>query len=287
MPSAAELLHSTELRLEQAGVPEPRRQAASLLAFAIEQDKTFLIAHPEYELTETENDSFRKLVERRASREPFQYITGVQEFYGLDFIVTPDVLIPRPETELLIEKAVEFLGGRGETVFCEVGVGSGCISIAILKNVAGARAVALDLSDAALKIAEKNARNHRVDDRLELRRSNVFGALENEKFDLIVSNPPYIAAAEMPFLQPEVRDFEPHAALTDDGDGLSIIGRIIAASPSFLMPGGALLLEIGLGQVDHVREMLFAGGWTHIRTYDDLQGIPRCAFARTGISRLV
>jgi release factor glutamine methyltransferase len=266
--------------LQESGVAEPRREANSLLAFALRKSKTFLVAYPEYELSGEEETRFREFLRRRAGREPFQYITGRQEFYGLDFVVSGDVLIPRPETESIVENACEILRDKENPFFCEVGVGSGCISVAILHEIKTAAAVGLDISEKAIGIAKLNAGNNEVLNRLNLKISDVFGALETEKFDLIVSNPPYISREDIKDLQPEVRDFEPLTALTDGGDGFSIVEKIIEESPRFLKSGGFLLLEIGFDQSVKVREMFRAETWQSVEILPDLQGIPRTVKAR-------
>ncbi len=282
MPSIFEHLNNAAEILQSSGVGQPRREATSLLAFALEKDKTFLIAHPEYKLSNVEARRFRRFLQRRASREPFQYITGKQEFYGLDFLVTPDVLIPRPETELIVENAVEILRGKEHARFCEVGVGSGCISVSILHEIKSASAIGFDISGKALKIAKKNAVVHRVLERLELKISDVFEKLRDEKFDLIVSNPPYVSSEDIKNLQAEVRDFEPLMALTDDGDGVSIIERIITGAPTFLNNNGFLLLEIGIAQASRVSAMFSPQIWKDIDIFPDLQGIARMVKAQTG-----
>jgi release factor glutamine methyltransferase len=275
LSSISEILKKATEVLQSSGIAEPRREAGSLLAFALQKDRTFLITRNDYELSNDEETKFQAVLKRRAAREPLQYITGRQEFYGLDFIVTPDVLIPRPETEMIVENAVGILKTRENSRFCEIGVGSGCISVSILHNTKAASAMGLDVSEKALKIAELNAENHRVADRLRLKVSDVFGALSVEKFALIVSNPPYIPREDIPNLQAEVRDFEPVNALTDGGDGLSIIEKIVCAAPQFLTPGGFLLLEIGFRQAEAVNALFDAEIWRSVEILPDLQGIPR------------
>ena len=272
LKNAAEILRASE-------VVEPRREANSLLTFALNKNQTFLVAHDDYELSDAEATRFQGFVKRRANREPFQYITGRQEFCGLDFFVSPDVLIPRPETELLVEAATEIL--KDDAMFCEVGVGSGCLSIAILHSVKTAAAIGLDISEAALKIAQKNAETNEVGERLELRKSDVFENLTDEKFDLIVSNPPYISSEEMKTLQIEVRDYEPAAALTDGKNGLSIIEKIIADAPRFLNQKGFLLLEIGYRQAVEVKAMFDEKYWNGIESRLDFQGIERVIRAQS------
>lgn len=278
------LKRATEI-LQTSGITEPRKEAASLLAFALKKNQTFLIAHSEYEPSAEEEKLFQSILARRANREPFQYITGRQEFYGLEFEVTPDVLIPRPETELIVESAIEILCRKSNASICEVGVGSGCISISILHEVKTATAIGLDISEKALNIAQRNAQFHHIAERISLKPSNIFDELQDEKFDLIVSNPPYIPLADMENLQAEVRNFEPLNALTDDKDGLSIIKKIIDHSPDFLKSDGFLLMEIGYGQSEKVREMFSLNIWQSVDFLNDLQGIPRTVKAKTGASK--
>lgn len=267
-------------KLAEAGIENPRFEAASLTALAIKRDRTFLIAHPEYELTAAERRRYNDLLERRSSRVPFQQLRGTQEFYGLDFEVTPDVLIPRPETETLVEAAIEDLLHVDSPRFCEIGTGSGCISVAMLANLPNATAVASDVSDAAVAVAKRNAMRNGVEARAEFLVSDVFVSIEGSDFDAIVTNPPYIAADDIPTLQIEVRDHEPLIALTDGGDGLSIIRRIVLDSPSKLKPNGRLFMEIGHSQSEAVAAMFDGDMWTDIHFLKDLQGIDRTITAR-------
>ncbi len=266
--------------LDASGLAEPRREANSLLAFALGKDRTFLIAHPEYQLSSKEETRFREILQRRANREPFQYIIGKQEFFGLDFEIASGVLIPRPETELIVENAIEILRRNENPFFCEIGVGSGCISVSILKEVTNARAIGVDVSEIALRIAKKNTENHKVSVRIDLRISDLFDALQKEQFDLIVSNPPYISAEDFEDLQLEVKDFEPRNALTDGKDGLSIVENLVAQTPNFLKPGGFLLMEIGFDQANEVRKMFSSKIWKTVEILPDLQDIPRTVKAQ-------
>jgi release factor glutamine methyltransferase len=271
-----ELLREASDGLRAAGVPQPAREAGLLLSLALKRDRSFLIAHPEYTLSEGELERFRSFVARRTAREPYQYISGKQEFFGSDFMVSPAVLIPRPETELLVETAIAELGRSGGTArFCELGVGSGCISISILRHVPNAAAWAGDISVDAVEIARRNAVALGVDDRIRLNISDLFEAAGEQTFELIVSNPPYVPAAEISGLQPEVRDHEPYVALSDAADGLSIISKIIDEAPAFLNAGGVLLLEIGFDQSAKVLQMYPRSIWETVELLPDLQGIPR------------
>ena len=273
-----EIVKNASEILQASGVSDAAREAKSLLAFVLNKNQTFLVAHSEYELSFKEEKHFRDFIARRARREPFQYIVGRQEFYGLDFFVTPDVLIPRPETEMIVEAAIEIL--KNNARFCEVGIGSGCIAVSILHSVKTASAIGLDISAKALKVARKNTKTHQVLERLKLQISDVFESLPDKKFDLIVSNPPYIPREEIKTLQPEVREFEPLTALTDGGDGISIIKKIIADAPKFLKSDGFLLMEIGINQESDVKAIFNVKVWREVEILPDLQGIPRTVKAR-------
>jgi release factor glutamine methyltransferase len=280
MPSVSETLTEASAILQKSAITDSRREAASLLAAALRKDKIFLVAHSEYELSFEEEKRFSDFIKRRARREPFQYIVGRQEFCGLDFAVTKDVLIPRPETEMIVEAAIEILRTRENSKFCEVGIGSGCIAVSILHSVKTTRAIGLDISEKALAVARANAETHRVAARLELQISDVFANLPDKKFDLVVSNPPYIPRDDVQTVQAEVREYEPRAALTDGGDGLSIIEKIIAAAPKSLKPDGFLLMEIGINQAGAVKAMFDSKVWRNVEIFPDFQAIPRTIRAR-------
>lgn len=267
-------ISSAGTRLEGSGVANPRREASSLLAFVLQRDLTFQIAHPEYELTVAELDAFDLVVGRRVDWEPFQYIVGHQEFYGLDFDVGPSVLIPRPETEILVEAAIEVLSERDNPFFLELGVGSGCISVSILHNIETARSVGVDISQEALDIASDNAEKHGVVDRMTLEKADLFNETTGE-FDLIVSNPPYVPTIDLETMQVEVAGFEPHTALFGGPDGLEIVKRVVDGAPDFLRPQGYLLIEIGFGQSENVKELYDPAVWDFVEFIPDLQGIPR------------
>lgn len=269
------LKEATEI-LQNAGVPEGRREAGSLLSFVTGKDRTFLIAHAEDEVSDV--DQFREVVERRAAGEPLQYITGTQDFFGREFRVTPDVLIPRPETELLVEAALEV--NKAATLICDVGTGSGCIALTLLCELDRARAVAVDKSPAALEVAKINAQELGVADRAEFVVSDCFDSLERREFDLIVSNPPYVSAGVVEGLQREVRDHEPLIALSPGPDGLSIIRRLIHESPKFLKQNGHLIMEIGFDQGEAVQKLIDASVWELLEVRPDLQCIPRIVLLR-------
>lgn len=273
MSSIADSLKEAAQTLRDAGVPEARREAGSLLSFVIAKDRTFLISHAEDLVNDADLQRFRDAVTRRAAGEPLQYITGVQDFFGREFRVTPDVLIPRPETELLVEAALEVIADTATPMICDVGTGSGCIAVTLLCERSDTRAIAVDVSDAALAVAAENARRHGVAERIVFEISDCFDAVDS-KFDLIVSNPPYVSAGALDGLQREVRDHEPLVALSPGADGLSVIRRLLADAPAFLKKSGYLIMEIGFDQGEKV-QALVDQNWRLLEIRPDLQGIPR------------
>lgn len=264
--------------LRKAGVPEARREAASLLAHVIGRDRTFLITNGDYPVMPSELRQFFEYVKRRAAGEPMQYIVGSQEFFSLSFEVTPDVLIPRPETELLVEKALELIPAEvGSQLICDVGIGSGCILISILHERKHFYGLGLDISVSALKVAGRNARRHHVDDRLVVAASDGFSALMpgRQRIDMIVSNPPYVPIQDVGGLQREVKNHEPWSALIGGEDGLQFIKRLLLDAPDFLRQNGFMLFEIGFGQHEKVTELVNPVTWTLVNIYLDLQSVPR------------
>jgi release factor glutamine methyltransferase len=273
--SIADALREATLLLREAEVPEARRDAGSLLAFVIGRDRTFLISHAEDPVDDQDLVRFREAVARRTTGEPLQYIAGVQDFFGREFRVTPDVLIPRPETELLVEAALEVIAGDEAPVICDVGTGSGCIAVTLLCERTDARAVAVDVSEAALEVAAENAARHGVSEKIVFEVSDCFGALGPREFDLVVSNPPYVSADALAGLQREVRDHEPSIALSPGADGLSVIRRLLHDAPGFLKESGHLIMEIGFDQGERVQEIIDPNIWRLVEIRPDLQGIPR------------
>lgn len=273
-------------RLRESGITEARREAGSLLAHILGCDRTFLITHADKSLTSNQLTAFYEMVARRARRVPLQYITGHQEFYGLEFEVTPAVLIPRPETELVVDVALEQLKNVAVPCVCDVGTGSGCISIALLHLRPDARAVASDISPQALAVAKLNAAHHKVANRFQLIAADGLTAFRgndhhhHHRFAVIVSNPPYIPLADVAELQPEVRDYEPRAALTPGADGLQLVRRLLESAAELLIANGCLIFEIGFDQATNVREMIDGRVWTLLDIHRDLQGIPRTVALR-------
>jgi release factor glutamine methyltransferase len=282
---AAAVLEGANL-LRRAGVPEARREAGSLLSLVLGQDRAFLLTHADDEVSGSQLETLRRYLERRAAGEPLQYIAGRQEFFGLDFEVTPAVLIPRPETELLIEVAQKLVAdSNNEPFICDVGTGSGCIAVTLLHELPAARALAVDISPGALEVARRNATRHAVTERIEFVLSDCFAGLDPKDttqsgFDLIVSNPPYVETGAFDDLQREVRDFEPREALVAGVDGLAIIRRLLVDAAKFLRPEGHFVFEIGFNQGDTVTKIVDPKIWRLVGFHDDLQGIPRIVALR-------
>lgn len=270
---AAALAHGSALL---AALAIARRDAEFLLMHAIGCDRAYLLTHPQTELTPEQSASYGRWLARRARNEPVQYIIGEQEFYGLKFRVTPNVLIPRPETEHLLEAALARADKDATLRIADVGTGSGAIAVVLAHALPNAEVIAMEISRAALDVARENAEKHGVGARIEFVQSDLLEAVGGESFDLIVSNPPYVATVEL--LEPQVRDFEPGLALYAGVDGLDVYRRLIPQACVALEPRGWLLMEIGHGQREDLAEMLAA--WDNVDFTDDLQGIPRVVCAR-------
>jgi len=278
--SIATAVNEAAEKLRAHGVGEPRLEAALLLSHIIGCDRAFLIAHDNRILSLEQSETFAASVSRRAAGQPLQYITGHQEFFKLDFEVTPDVLIPRPETELIVEAVLELFPRNTDFTFADVGTGSGCIAISILHERRQARALAIDRSERALKVAEKNAARHQVTDQMRLVQADLFRRLpQQEAFNLIVSNPPYVPDGELSSLQREVQH-EPRPALAAGADGLDVIRRLLDQSPRHLHRGGYLIFEFGINQDKAIGELVTGTVWELIEMRRDLQHIPRTIILR-------
>jgi release factor glutamine methyltransferase len=224
--------------------------------------------------------NFEHVVARRVRREPISYITGTREFWGIDFEVTPDVLIPRPETELIIEEALERIETDSRPLIVDVGTGSGCIAVVLAREVPGARVVATDVSNRALEVARRNAIRHGVADRVRFVETSFLDGIDDAA-NLIVSNPPYVPSVSAPGLTPEVRDYEPGVALFGGEDGLESLRRVVEGALPRLVPGGWLIMEFGYGQDEHVERLVPEyPGLTLAKIRHDLQDIPRTAVIR-------
>jgi release factor glutamine methyltransferase len=267
------LLQGTKL-LEEGGIAAPRLTAEVLLAYALRRERSWLYGHPEHELAELEWLHYGRHLHERLSGKPTQYITGRQEFYGREFRVNKDVLIPRPETEHVVEAALELAAGAGNIV--DVGCGSGALAIT-LQLETHARVLATDISLAALAVAAENAR--RLWAAVEFLACDLMDAIGDCTLDLAVSNPPYVPLSDAPGLQREVRDFEPHVALFAGPTGFEIYERLVTAAARVLRPGGWLIMELGFTSRDRVLAML-DGGWSEITVKPDLAGIPRVLAAK-------
>jgi release factor glutamine methyltransferase len=268
-------------RLREAIVPSHALAAELLLMHALGRDRTWMYANPEVALDEATAAKFFELIARRAAGTPTQYLTGKQEFWGLEFEVTPAVLIPRPETEHVVEVALERLGAeRVSTALrvVDVGTGSGCIAVALAKKLQRAEIFATDISVDALDVARRNAEKHGVAARMQFVGCNLLDGVDADAagLDLIVSNPPYVAREEREHLPREVREHEPHAALFAGPSGPEIYEPLIEQAAAQLKSGGLLVVEIGYGALEQVQPLL--GGskaWTDVRVTNDLAGIPR------------
>ena len=255
--------------------PTALPDAALLLMHSLGVDRATLIAHPERPLDREQQASYQRLVERRLRFEPIQYILGQQDFYGLTLRVTPAVLIPRPETELLVEAVLARIPHRQPRIL-DVGTGSGAISIALAHSLPQAQVTAIDLSPEALDIARENAAKHAPHPR-SLQSAPPAALPHPEPFHIIVSNPPYIPASDAPTLHPQVREHEPAQALFAGPDGLDLYTRLIPQAAQHLTPGGLLALELGHGQQPALALLL--KGWQHVTFLNDLQHIPRVILA--------
>jgi release factor glutamine methyltransferase len=283
-----------------------------LLMYLLGKERAWLIAHPRKELSAEQQDRYEALIRRRRSGEPIQYITGETEFYGLPFRVTPDVLIPRPETEHLVERtlflaqagtsalkghdfsrAVEDPETKGALVpdgksesapsrarILDIGTGSGAIAISLAHELTTARITAIDLSESALALARQNAERNGVADRIRFLQGDLLAPVAGEQFEFIVSNPPYVPSSDRDTLAVEVRDHEPSLALFAGDDGLDVYRRLIPAALASLVPHGFIALEIGFGQQDPVRDLLANTGFQRIEFHPDLQNIPRVGIAQ-------
>lgn len=284
------------VQLRDAQVPSYTLAAELLLLHVLGRDRTWMYSHPEEEISLANAESYSALIRRRAAGEPAQYLTGKQEFWGLEFEVTPDVLIPRPETEHVIEVALDRLavrelraGRRQKTdgaglLIADIGTGSGCIAIALAKELLGASFVATDISSAALAVARRNATRHNVANRIQLIECNLLNGLPVSPlathrspllFDLIVSNPPYVGRREAATLMREVREHEPEIALYGGEEGYELYPDLIAQSAKCLPPRGILVLELGHNSLPAVQPLLDSSTWTNVGVTNDLAGIPR------------
>jgi release factor glutamine methyltransferase len=254
--------------------------AELLLMFTLGRDRAFLYGHPEYELSGEEQTRYGDALDQRSRGIPAQYITGQQEFWGMDFIVSPAVLIPRPETEHVIEAVLSCVGRAPSPAnlrIVDVGTGSGCIALALAKELQQAEIHAIDISPAALKIARANSARLQLESRVQFHEADLLDGLEKNAFDFVVSNPPYVGESEEDSVQLEVRKFEPRSAVFAGPTGLEVIERLIPQARHVLKPGGRIVMEISGTIAARARELL--AGWSRVRITNDLQGIERVVVA--------
>lgn len=273
-----ELLNSAERQFRAADLEPAHREAEWLLAAALNTDCTNLYLRRERRLQPDEQAKFDAFLSRRLKREPLQYILGVCEFYGFEFVVSPAVLIPRPETELLVEKVVELAAKFSSPRIIDLGTGSGCIAVSLAKLLATVRLVATDISAAALEMARSNAKRLGVAERIEFRLTDMTqpeAFSSSEPFDIVVSNPPYVLETERASLQPEIRDWEPAAALYVGEDGLKFYRCIIDYCHEHLRAGGLVACEMASQRSAAIGELFREAGFHHVQIIKDLAGLER------------
>jgi len=271
-----EALNSAISALTAAQAGSPRLNAETLLMFTLGCDRAHIFAHPERELTPQEKINYQEAIAQRALGIPAQYITGHQEFWGMDLIVSPAVLIPRPETEHVVETVLTLSLGHSPRII-DVGTGSGCIALALAKELPLAEIHATDISPAALELSRGNSARHRFDARIQFHQTDLLLGFEPGTFDLIVSNPPYVGESEEDQVQLEVRKYEPRNAVFAGPTGLEVIERLIPQVHTVLKPGGWLVMEMSGTIAEAIQHLL--ADWSKLRVINDLQGIPRVAVA--------
>jgi len=276
--TVASLIKQAESAFIAAGIPTPRLDAEAIMALILNVGRAWLFAHPEQILETDKIAEFEKAIHRREKREPVAYIAGEKEFYSLPFHVTKDTLVPRPETELLVDEALRLFPAESKIDALDIGAGSGAIAVTIAKERPKWRLMAVDLSEAALAVARENAKRHGVAERVEFKISDVFSALGGAVFDLIAANPPYVPAGSE--VSPEAVLFEPHSALFAGEAGLSVIEVIVSEAAAYLKNGGRLVMEIGYGQAADVAALIErSGNLKLVKIARDLAGIERVVTA--------
>ena len=267
---------STEF-LQKKNIESPRINAEHLLAYVLKCKRLDLYLAFDRPLSENETDIYRELIVRRSKSEPLQYIIGSVEFYGMDFKVNPSVLIPRPETEVLIEKVIESVNNKEPLKILDIGTGSGNIAIVLAKNLPNAKITAIDISEIAINTAKENAELHNINGQVHFIISGIMDYKDSEsnKFDIIVSNPPYVSAENYSELESELKDHEPEVALTDNSDGLEFYRTISKKAGSLLTNNGKIFFEVGIGQAGEVKNILSERGFSKIEIFKDYSNIDR------------
>jgi release factor glutamine methyltransferase len=279
--TVSEALRLATPRLRAAGIADAAWDAELLLRHVLGFDRGALLSREAEELTADQEARFLALVAQRETRRPLQHLTGVQAFYGHDFVVSPDVLVPRPETEVLVEAALDRLPAEQPTVVVDIGTGTGCIALTLAAERPAAEVHALDISQAALEVARDNARRLGLESRVRFYQGDLALPLRDmvRRVDLVASNPPYVDAADFASLMPEVRDHEPRLALVPVPDAPRMYRRLAGGARRLLRPGGTLLLEVGQGQAGEVSAICAREGFQVERVIPDLAGIPRVVVA--------
>jgi len=288
-PSLLDLLNHSSEHLTELGISSPRLNVEMLLGQTLQVDRTALYLETDRMLSADELERFQAVLRRRIALEPLQYILGQTEFMSLPFTVQPGVLIPRPETEILVETTIEHLS-RGafrqkeQISLLDVGTGSGCIAVALARSLRNAKILALDISAVALEVAALNAEQNKVHAQINFAQTDILSQNVclrlDSLFDVIVSNPPYVSKSEYLSLPQEIKKYEPETALTDRADGLTYYKRLAAFCRDHLQPSGFVALEVGMGQAPAVKEILCKKGLTQVTTYPDLNGIVRVVIGR-------
>lgn len=270
------ILKWTEQYFGGKGIENPRLDAEVLLSYVLQKERIYLYVHFDEPLEAAEMSAFHDLVRRRVQHEPVAYLIGSREFMGLDFAVDPSVLIPRPDTEILVQAAIERLKLTGGVDFADLGTGSGAVCLSVLHYLPATRAVTVDISPAAIEVAKENAASLAVAERVEFRQGDFLTPLRGQEFAAILSNPPYIPDADIAALAPEVRTAEPHLALAGGEDGLDFYRRLVSGAAALLQPGGFAAMEIGIHQADAVVQLAQEHpAWGRVEVLRDLAGLER------------
>jgi len=280
-----EALYSATNMLKNCEIESPASEAGILLCYVLEKDKIFIYAHDDYIMTKEQKELYKELLFKRLQGTPIQYLTGRQEFMSLLFKVQPGVLIPRQDTETLVEAIIECAAyiGKASLSILDMCTGSGCIALSLAHYIKNSHITASDISKEALSVAENNAEHLGLRDKVRFVQSDLFESFVNgnayEKFDIIVSNPPYIPASHIAYLKKEVKDFEPILALNGGIDGLFYYKKIISQAPAFLKANGRLAFEVGINQSLIIQELMFKGGFKNIKIIKDIASIDRVVIA--------
>lgn len=273
------LLNWTVNYFKSKNIQSARLDAEVLLSHVLRQERIYLYVHFDEPMEQNELSKFREYVKKRAQHVPIAYIIGEREFMGLPFKVTKDTLIPRPDTEILVENVLNNVDKDKEIEIVDIGTGSGAIILSLLVNLSKAQGKTVDISSKAIEVAEENAVNLQVNDRCEFFVGDLFAPLNGSKFDLIVSNPPYIPKKDIATLEDDVKEYEPVSALTDGGDGLSYYRRLLSEGKAYIKENGFIALEIGIYQSNDVKQIAMDNGWKNIKIIKDYAGIDRVVLA--------